>query len=818
MPGPPKKKAKQQSLTSFFTQTDKSSAHLEDPDTSEIAAVTTSVQEKDNIQSESDESHVSQKSDTSMEFPFQPSDYKFPLRSFSNGKKSKAFQGQWFKNEDWKSWLHYDPEKDAAFCATCIDATRRHLLSNSKADAAFTSNGFVNWIDAGTKNRGFDKHRKSESHLEAEQRLHTIPASSDPIYGQLVFKHSQDQAISRQNLLKIISNVRFLARQALPSRGHGSGQDSNFTQLYVLREEDNPGLRTWRTEKKTDKYVHSTMQNEMMQVMALKILRHIAGNIRDADFFTMMCDEATDVTNTSQLVVCIRWVDENLNANDEFIGLKDMPCTDAKSIVFELKDVLLRMHLNLKQCRGQCYDGCSTMSGSKNGVAKMIKNTERRALYTHCYAHSLNLAVGDTMNACPILKDTIDTTYELTKLVKMSPKRDAKLKSLQEEQQNSEPDDLDEWIKDPSIKLFCHTRWTVRRECLRSVIANFDTLQKLWDWSLKNSTVSELKARVLGVKVHSKTFSYIFGIHLAETILCHTDNLSKTLQGTQITAVDAQQVAMSTVQTLAKIRSEEDFHLFWAKINKFMNDHGTDKPKLPRKTKPTPKCNVGTSCGDSPATPEDDFRQKYYSVLDTIIACIKDRFLQDDYDMYLTLEQLVLKSANGEQCEEEFQKVTGFYDDDFDCQLLEVQLKTVPSILSTVTGEKLETFHDVRKAVQKLRTPVMGLISQFIKVVKLIIVMPATNAVSERSFSAMRRLLTYLRSSMSKNRLNNSMVLHIHKEHLDTMSLIDIANDFVKDSDHRMHVFGQFHQSDMRTCLPALTKSIGIQVDMNKTS
>ena len=56
MPGPPKKKAKQQSLTSFFTQTDKSSAHLEDPDTSnEIAAVATSVQEKDNIQSESDE-------------------------------------------------------------------------------------------------------------------------------------------------------------------------------------------------------------------------------------------------------------------------------------------------------------------------------------------------------------------------------------------------------------------------------------------------------------------------------------------------------------------------------------------------------------------------------------------------------------------------------------------------------------------------------------------------------------------------------------------------------------------------------------------
>ena len=43
--------------------------------------------------------------------------------------------------------------------------------------------------------------------------------------------------------------------------------------------------------------------------------------------------------------------------------------------------------------------------------------------------------------------------------------------------------------------------------------------------------------------------------------------------------------------------------------------------------------------------------------------------------MYLTLEQLVLKSANGEQYEDEFQKVTGLNDDDFDFQLLEVQLK-----------------------------------------------------------------------------------------------------------------------------------------------
>ena len=38
---------------------------------------------------------------------FRPIDakYGFPLQSFSNGKKQKPFNRDWFKNEDWKSWL-----------------------------------------------------------------------------------------------------------------------------------------------------------------------------------------------------------------------------------------------------------------------------------------------------------------------------------------------------------------------------------------------------------------------------------------------------------------------------------------------------------------------------------------------------------------------------------------------------------------------------------------------------------------------------------------------------------------------------------------
>ena len=122
------------------------------------------------------------------------------------------------------------------------------------------------------------------------------------------------------------------------------------------------------------------IQNEMMKKMALKVLTEVAQNIQSADFYSLMSDEATDVSNVLQLVICLRWVDCDFVAYEEFIGFKDMPSTNADSIVAELTDVLLRMNLKLNKCCGQCYDGCKTMTGHRNGVVAQIKEKEKRAL------------------------------------------------------------------------------------------------------------------------------------------------------------------------------------------------------------------------------------------------------------------------------------------------------------------------------------------------------------------------------------------------------------------------------------------------------
>ena len=63
--------------------------------------------------------------------------------------------------------------------------------------------------------------------------------------------------------------------------------------------------------------------------------------------------------------------------------------------------------------------------------------------------------------------------------------------------------------------------------------------------------------------------------------------------------------------------------------------------------------------------------------------------------------------------------------------------------------------------------------------------MPASNAVGERSFSALRRRKTYLNSTTGESRLNHLMMLHVHKDGTDAPTLVDVANDFVGEKENR---------------------------------
>ena len=100
------------------------------------------------------------------------------------------------------------------------------------------------------------------------------------------------------------------------------------------------------------------------------------------------------------------------------------------------------------------------MAGARAGVAVKIQELEPRAVFTHCYGHALNLAVNDTITKVPKMKDCLDTCYEIVKLIKFSPKREAMLSQLKEEMGSDAP----------GVRTLCPTRWTVRAESLMIII------------------------------------------------------------------------------------------------------------------------------------------------------------------------------------------------------------------------------------------------------------------------------------------------------------------------------------------------------------
>ena len=217
------------------------------------------------------------------------------------------------------------------------------------------------------------------------QRIVELPKTCPYVGEMLSREHATEEGQNRKCLLKIISNLKFLARQELPVRGDGDETDSNFIQLLKLRGQDDPLLKCWLT-RKSSKYVSHDMQNELIKIMELSILREIAECIQKSTFFSIMCDKCTDSSNREQLVLCIRWIDHgNLEPQEDVIGMYQIDDISAHTIVSVIRDTLVRINFSLSRCRGQCYDGAANMKGGNTGVAKQLLDEEPRALYTHCY-------------------------------------------------------------------------------------------------------------------------------------------------------------------------------------------------------------------------------------------------------------------------------------------------------------------------------------------------------------------------------------------------------------------------------------------------
>ena len=325
------------------------------------------------------------------------------------------------------------------------------LYLAQKGEDNFISSGFDNWKKAHER---FAQHAQSNRHKEAILKIDQMKQES---FSALLHKKVQaDQKVHREMLLKQLSALRFLLRQGMAIWGH-TEIESNLIQLLLLGSEDVPQLRVWLEDKK---YLSPEIQNEMISLMGLSVLRGLLADIKSCVFFQLLLMKQV-------MLVCIRWVDDSFEIHEDPIELINVPKTDANTITACIKDCLIRCCLPIAQVRGQAYDGASNMSGHLHGVAAQIQEATPSALYVHCLAHCTNLCLQTVGRQCTPVRDALDFVMGVTDLFRFSPKRSTLFDTLQSQLSPGSP----------TLKPLCPTRWTVRTGALHSILSNYSVLR-----------------------------------------------------------------------------------------------------------------------------------------------------------------------------------------------------------------------------------------------------------------------------------------------------------------------------------------------------
>lgn len=167
-------------------------------------------------------------------------------------------------------------------------------------------------------------------------------------------------------LRKIFSTINLLGRQGLALRGSGNDENSNLMQILKARAEDVSELDSWLKRSRST-WLHHDIVNEILELMADKILRQKLDQIKSAGFFSLIMDETSDVSRFEQVSICIRIVSENLTIQEIFIGFYKTDDTKSEILFKIVQDVFVRYGLSFNDLRGQCYDGASNMSGKITG-------------------------------------------------------------------------------------------------------------------------------------------------------------------------------------------------------------------------------------------------------------------------------------------------------------------------------------------------------------------------------------------------------------------------------------------------------------------
>ena len=294
----------------------------------------------------------------------------------------------------------------------------------------------------------------------------------------------------------------------------------------------------------------------------------------------------------------------------------------------------------------------------------------------------------------------------------------------------------------------------MRTAAIHSVLLNYSSLCETLE-TVNAETHDEYGRKAGGYLAQMEKFSTFFGLNLSHLIFSGTEQLSLTLEGKDTTIQEGTMAAELAAQYLQRQRTDESFTAFYSRVVDSAKEL-TSPPVLPRYRQP-PKRLDGGSSAHLFSTPECYFRKQYFEVLDLMIHELK-RWFQQERGMPVAevIERVLLDAANGTFSGELPQELQ-MYKNDIDLTRLKVQLQMMPDLIRT--RNQLPTNLVPIKKVTNVRTicDVMNdvsvskdMLSQVHRLLKIFYTIPVTSSTAERTFSALRRLKTFLRSTVTQ--------------------------------------------------------------------
>ena len=305
----------------------------------------------------------------------------------------------------------------------------------------------------------------------------------------------------------------------------------------------------------------------------------------------------------------------------------------------------------------------------------------------------------------------------------------------------------------------CKTRWVQRHNALNIFVNLFQSIAcSMEDISThprewNPDSVNDARSYLMAIT----SFEFIAALHTTKSILSYIEPISISLQGNSQDVINAIVQVQDVIHALQEKRDNVD--QFHAELYRSMIETADEvniEPHAPRIVQRQ------RHRGNVPAlTPEEYFkRNATIPILDEILVALHDRFGPDQraYAQAFHLIPNVIQSTDRQTCEQAILAFSATHRADLpgaDNILAEIHIwinrwsaRDVENAPSTAAS--------ALKEIDKAFFPNLFVL------MKLLCTVGVTSCECERSISALRRLETYLRTTMSQERLDGLALMHVH--------------------------------------------------------